>query len=82
MFREDVGRFYRKINNAKGRRGGTVTDIDKFVEFWAGIWEDETSTPHRRWMRTVAEKVRSKVINVEELTITEEKLYETISPWH
>ena len=47
MFREDEGRFYRKINNAKGRRG-TVPDIEKFVEFWAGIWEDETSTPHRR----------------------------------
>ena len=77
MFREDEGRFYRKINNAKGRRG-TVPDIDKFVEFWAGIWEDETSTPHRRWMRTVAEKIRAKVINVEELTITEEKLYKTI----
>jgi hypothetical protein len=49
MFREDEARFYRKMNNAKGRRG-TVPDIDKFVEFWAGIWGDETSTPHRRWM--------------------------------
>ena len=29
-------------------------------------------------MRTVTEKMRAKVINVEELTITEEKLYKTI----
>ena len=77
MFREDTGMFYRKINNTKERRG-TVPDIDKFVQFWAGIWEDETSTPHRRWMRMVAEKIRAKIINVEELRITEEKVYKII----
>ena len=36
-----------------------------------GIWKDETSTPHRRWLRTVADKIRAKVTSVEELTITE-----------
>ena len=77
MFREDKGMFYRKINNTKERQG-TVPDIEKFVDFWAGIWEDETSTPYRRWMTTVAEKIRAKVISVEELTITEEKLYKII----
>ena len=46
--------------------------------FGQGIWEDETSTPYRRWMRTVAEKIRAKVISVEELTVTEEKLYKII----
>ena len=53
----------------------TVPDVEKFVDFWAGIWEDETITPNRRWMRTAAEKIRAKVINLEELAITEEKLY-------
>ena len=77
MFREDEGMFYRKINNTKERQG-TVPDIEKFVDFWAGIWEDETSTSYRRWMRTVAEKIRAKIISVEELTITEEKLYKII----
>ena len=72
MFRVNEGMFYRKINNTKERKG-TVPAIDKFVEFWAGIWEDESSTPHRRWIRTVAETIRTKVINVEELTITEEE---------
>ena len=63
--------FYRKINNTKERKG-TVPDIDKFFDFWAGIWEDEASTPYRRWMRTGAENIRAKVISVEELTLTEE----------
>ena len=65
MFREDEGMFYRNINNTKERQG-KVPDIEKFVDFWAGIWEDETSTPYRRWMRTAAEKIRAKVISVEE----------------
>ena len=36
MFRDDEGMFYRKINNTKERQG-TVPDIEKFVDFWAGI---------------------------------------------
>ena len=47
MFREDEGMFYRKINNTK-KRQEAVPDIEKFVDFWPGIWEDETSTPYRR----------------------------------
>ena len=47
MFREDEGMFYQNINNTKEKQG-TVPDIEKFVDFWAGIWEDETSTPYRR----------------------------------
>ncbi|CAB4015298.1 Hypothetical predicted protein [Paramuricea clavata] len=77
MFKENEGIFYRKTNSTKERRG-EVPGIDKFVESWAGIWEDETSTPHRRWMRTVTEKVRPKETNIEELIITKEKLYETV----
>ena len=57
---------------------GKVPEMDKFVQFWAGIWEDETSTPHRIWIRTVAEKIRAKVTDVEELTANEKKLYETV----
>ena len=37
-----------------------------------------THSPYRRWMRMVAEKIRAKEISVEELTITEEKLYKII----
>ena len=24
--------------------------MDKFVRFWAGIWEDEGKTPNKKWM--------------------------------
>ena len=57
---------------------GKVSEMDKFVAFWGGIWENDTITPNRKWMETVAEKVRTKITNVERMTINEEKLYETI----
>lgn len=75
MFRQDKGMFYRKINNTKEKKG-KVPDIDKFVEFWGGIWE--TSTQHRSWIKTVKDKIMVKLSDVEELTITEKKLFQTI----
>ena len=77
MFKEDEGMFYRRINGKK-KRQGKVPEMDKFVTFWAGIWEDDNITPNRKWMETVAENIRAKITNVEEMTINEEKLYETI----
>ena len=34
--------------------------MEKIEEFWAGIWEDNTKTPHRNWMYTVAKKIGQK----------------------
>ena len=47
-FREDEGRFYRKINQTKNFTG-TIPEIEKFVEFWGGIWEQErTPKEHQK----------------------------------
>ena len=42
-FREDERRFYPKMNQEKNFTG-TVPEIEKFVEFWGGIWEKERTT--------------------------------------
>ena len=52
--------------------------MNKFVTFLAAIWEDDIITPNRKWMERVAENIRTKITNLEEMTINEEKLYETI----
>ena len=65
MFKEDEGMVYKKTNSMKERKG-KVPKIEKFLEFWAGIWEDKT-TPYRKWRKTIAEKIKAKVTNVEEL---------------
>ena len=55
MFQEDQGMFYRKMQGTKQLKG-KVPKMEKFEEFWAGIWEDNTKTPQRKWMNTVAKK--------------------------
>ena len=55
MFQEDQGMLYRKTQRTKPLKG-KVPQMKKFEEFWAGIWEDNTKTPQRKWMNTVAKK--------------------------
>ena len=80
MFQEDQGMFYRKTLGMKQLKG-KVPKIEKFEEFWAGIWEDDTKTPQRKWMNTIARKITEKVTNVQELVITEEIFYGTVKKW-
>ena len=56
----------------------TSTKMEKFVDFWAGIWEDETRTPNRTWMKEISEKIKGKVEEVKEFEIDKKKLYETL----
>ena len=46
MFREDQGMFYRKTQGMRGKKGN-APHIAKFEAFCAGIWEDDSKTPHR-----------------------------------
>ena len=75
MFKEDEARFYRNINSTNNKRA-IVSEMEKFIAFWAGIWKDETKTPHKRWMGSVSERIKAKVQQVEDFT--ERTLYETI----
>ena len=77
MFQEDQGAFYRQTQGTEQLRG-EIPDMEKFEEFWGGIWEDETKTPNRKWMNTVAKKIREKVKNVQEFTITEKNFYDIV----
>lgn len=77
MFREDQGNFYKSIDKVKEKKG-KVPEIGKFVNFWAGIWEDESITPYKQWMKKVAQKITEKVTHVAEIEIDEEKLYKII----
>ena len=77
MFEEDQAIFFRKTQGAKEKKG-KVPKIKKFEDFWAGIWEDETQTPHRKWMNMVARKLSENVTDVQEFKIDDKKLYETV----
>ena len=73
MFEEDEGNFFRNTADKKEYKG-TVPSIDRFVTFSGGIWENDTKTPKRKWMQTVANKIKDKVTQVEEMTVDIGKL--------
>ena len=60
MFQEDQGMFYRKTQGTKQLKG-KVPKMEKFEEFWARIWEDNTKTLQRKWINTDAKKEDKKL---------------------
>ena len=52
LFRKDERQFYTNVNESKSRTG-KVPNINEFVAFWGGIWEDEKVTPsYHGWMKS------------------------------
>ena len=45
MFQEDQGMFYRETQGTKQLKG-KVPRMEKFEDFWAGIWADNIKTPN------------------------------------
>ena len=77
LFRKDERQFYRNVNESKSRTG-KAPNINEFVAFWRGIWEDQKVTPFLPWMDEVAGKLKRMVVEVKEFDVTEEKLTEVI----
>ena len=48
--------------------------MEKFTEFWGGIWEKEEVTPMLPWMDNVKEELKASINTVKEFTIEEERL--------
>ena len=55
MFQEDQRIFYRKTQGMKQLKQ-KVPKMEKIEKLWEGIWEDNTTTPERKWTDTVAKK--------------------------
>ena len=47
MFQDDQEMFSKKAQGTKQLKGH-VPKMEKFEEFWAGIWENNTKTPKRK----------------------------------
>ena len=65
--------FYNKIEKNE-KFQGEQPEMEKFAEFWGGIWEKEDVTPMLPWMNNVNEKLRASINTVKEFTIQEERL--------
>ena len=73
MFVRNEGTFYRQTKKLE-KQVGRVPSINKFTDFWAGIWEDDSKTPVTKWMRGIEKRLREKVKSTSEFKVTEKDL--------
>ena len=53
--------------------------MEKFVEFWGGIWKREERTPNMPWMEEIRRQLNEKVNKVNEFNITFEKVKKEVA---
>ena len=60
MFVRNEGTFYRQTKKLE-KQVGRVPSINKFTDFWAGIWEDDSKTPVTKWMKGIEKRLRERL---------------------
>ena len=73
MFQKDQKSFFRMLEKVE-KHEGEMPEMEKFVEFWGGIWEQNEPTPNMPWMKEVKAELSEKANIVSQFEITEEKL--------
>ena len=70
MFVTDEGAFYKRVNSTKEFKGEPPA-MERFVEFWGGMWEEEKIAIEQPWMEKI-KKLRKKIRDVQDIEISEE----------
>ena len=73
MFQKDQKSFFRTLEKVEKHKG-EMPEMEKFVEFWGGIWEQNEPMPNMLWMEEVKAELSEKANIVSQFEITEEKL--------
>ena len=77
MFVTDEGAFYKRVNSTKEFKGEPPA-MERFVEFWGGMWEEEKITIEQPWMEKIKEDLRKKIRDVQDIEISEETIGKVI----
>ena len=59
MFQKDQKSFFRMLEKVE-KHEGEMPEMEKFVEFWGGIWEQNEPTPNMPWMEEVKAELSEK----------------------
>ena len=73
MFQKDRKSFFRTLEKVE-KDEGEISEMETFVEFWGGIWEQNETTPNMPRTEEVKAELNEKANIVSEIGITEEKL--------
>ena len=60
MFQRDQKGFFRTLEEEQPHEE-EMPGMEKFVEFWGGIWEREERTPNMPWMEEIRRQLNEKV---------------------
>ena len=78
MFQKDQRAFFKKLEE-KSNRKGQMPEMDKFIEFWGGIWEGRENKPHMPWMEEVKMQLNAKVTSVNDFNISLERVRKEVA---
>ena len=78
MFQQDQKGFFRMLKVEEAHEG-EMPEMEKFIEFWVGIWEREERTPNMPWMEEIRRQLNEKVKQVNEFNITFEKVKKEVA---
>ena len=56
-----------------------MPEMEKFVEFWVGIWERDERTPYMPWMEEIRRQLNEMVSQINESNITFEKVKKEVA---
>ena len=78
MFQRDQKGFFRTLEGEEAHEG-EMPEMEKFVEFWGGLWEREERMPKMPWMEEIMRQLNEKVNQVNEFNITFEKVKKEVA---
>ena len=74
--RKDSSECWKKRRH---KEKGEMPEMERFVDFWGGIWETEERTPNIPWMEEIRRELNEKINQVKEFNITFEKLKKEVA---
>ena len=78
MFQRDQKGFFRTLE-AVEKREGEMPKMQRFVEFWGVIWEENEPMPNMPWMEEVKAELGERANLVSKFAITDENMKKEIS---
>ena len=78
MCRKDQKAFFRKFKK-KSNQNRHMPEMDKFIEFWGGVWKRRENTLHMPWMEEVKMQLNAKVTSVNDFNISLETVRKEVA---
>ena len=78
MLQRDQKRFFRTLEREEAQEG-EMPEMEKFVEFWVGIWERDERTLYMPWMEEIRRQLNEMVSQINQSNITFEKVKKEVA---